>query len=353
MKKLIFSIFISLFFYLIFKQNVYAACVITTVDSTNPNTKINITTTDIPDWGNGYCPAFVIYDANNNEIGCFFLTNSTNTRQITTPSSGNSIKIQIENRPIDQSTAIGNQSCFGKSGNQNYCSKTIYLTGVDVGDKNKTPSCKASLNQATTDQIIINFENAANLGYVFYINGPPKNKDYHSGSITSNNKSVQVGEGWEAGSYKIEIRESETASGKGELLASCSFYYNGISSLDRLNNPELNEKLNESICQGNEKCEECVKGNNAWTVFGCLLTSNSESFVNQLLTIVLGIAGGIAFLFMIFGVLQIILSAGNPDRVKAGKEIIVAALGGLFLILFSVLILRIIGVDILGIEGFK
>jgi len=55
---------------------------------------------------------------------------------------------------------------------------------------------------------------------------------------------------------------------------------------------------------------------------------------------------------MIFGGFQIILSGGNPDKIKAGKEIIVAALSGLLLIIFSVLILRIIGYNILGLPGF-
>jgi len=65
------------------------------------------------------------------------------------------------------------------------------------------------------------------------------------------------------------------------------------------------------------------------------------------------IAGGIAFLLIIFGGFQIILSGGNPDRVKAGKEMITAALGGLLLIIFSVFILRLVGYDILRLPGFN
>ena len=66
----------------------------------------------------------------------------------------------------------------------------------------------------------------------------------------------------------------------------------------------------------------------------------------------MGIGGLIAFILIIIGGLQIILSAGNPDRVKAGKEMITSAIAGLLLIIFAVFILRLIGYDILKIPGF-
>ena len=75
--------------------------------------------------------------------------------------------------------------------------------------------------------------------------------------------------------------------------------------------------------------------------------------VNKILKTAIAIGGVIAFILIIIGGLQIILSAGNPDRVKAGKELITSAITGLILIIFAVLILRIIGYDILQIPGFK
>jgi hypothetical protein len=44
-------------------------------------------------------------------------------------------------------------------------------------------------------------------------------------------------------------------------------------------------------------------------------------------------------------------SAGNPERLTGGKEIITSAIAGLLLIIFSTIILKIIGVDILKIPG--
>ena len=71
--------------------------------------------------------------------------------------------------------------------------------------------------------------------------------------------------------------------------------------------------------------------------------------VNNIIPIAIAIGGVIAFLLIVFGGFQIILSAGNPDKVKAGQEIITSAIAGLLLIIFSVFILRLIGYDILGI----
>jgi hypothetical protein len=88
------------------------------------------------------------------------------------------------------------------------------------------------------------------------------------------------------------------------------------------------------------------------TAIGCINTTPGE-FTTQLLTISLGIAGGIAFLMILLGAVQIQTSAGNPERVNQGKEIIEGAIAGLLLIVFAVFILKVIGVDILQIPGFS
>jgi hypothetical protein len=44
-------------------------------------------------------------------------------------------------------------------------------------------------------------------------------------------------------------------------------------------------------------------------------------------------------------------SAGDPKKLQAGKELLTAAISGLLLLIFSVFILRIIGVEILNIPG--
>jgi len=55
---------------------------------------------------------------------------------------------------------------------------------------------------------------------------------------------------------------------------------------------------------------------------------------------------------MLFGSFLVIISSGNPDKAKAGHELITAAISGLLFIIFSLLILELIGVKILNIPGF-
>ncbi len=88
------------------------------------------------------------------------------------------------------------------------------------------------------------------------------------------------------------------------------------------------------------------------TALGCISITGT-GFITKLLNFGIGIAGGIAFLLIIFGGFQIMTSAGNPERLNEGKELISSAIAGLLMIVFSVFLLRIIGVDILGIPSFK
>lgn len=76
---------------------------------------------------------------------------------------------------------------------------------------------------------------------------------------------------------------------------------------------------------------------------------NPANFVSWFLKFALGFAGGIAFLLIIIGGFQILTSSGEPEKIKAGKELITSAITGLLLIVFSVFILRIIGVEVLKI----
>ncbi len=100
------------------------------------------------------------------------------------------------------------------------------------------------------------------------------------------------------------------------------------------------------------KCSECMTdGKGVWTAIGCLSTNPSD-FIQQFITIGAGIAGGVSLLLIIFGGLQMMTSAGNPEKLNEAKELISAAITGLILIIFSIFILRIIGYDILRIPGF-
>lgn len=108
-----------------------------------------------------------------------------------------------------------------------------------------------------------------------------------------------------------------------------------------------------------DKCHKCDIGTTlgepgSWTALGCI-PNDPRDFVAWLLARAIGIGGGIAFLLMIWGGFQVITAAGDPDRLNAGKEIITSAIAGLLLIIFSLFLLELIGVDILGLKevGFE
>lgn len=88
------------------------------------------------------------------------------------------------------------------------------------------------------------------------------------------------------------------------------------------------------------------------SAIGCI-PNNPSLFMKTLFDLAIGIAGGVAFLMLLLGAIQIQTSAGNPERVAQGRELIEGAITGLLLIIFSVFILKFVGVDILSIPGFS
>jgi len=126
------------------------------------------------------------------------------------------------------------------------------------------------------------------------------------------------------------------------------------------------EKIQQGILPENDLCDsirdvnlqaDCIKCVGVWSAIGCITIDMNNPDPNKLLKTILqvgiGIAGGIAFLLILFGGLQIMTSAGNPERLNAGKELVSSAIVGLLLILFSVFLLQFIGVQIIGIPGWQ
>jgi len=88
------------------------------------------------------------------------------------------------------------------------------------------------------------------------------------------------------------------------------------------------------------------------TAIGCIPTDPS-AFVGWVFKLGTFLGGGIAFLLMAWGTFLTMTSAGDPEKLKQGKDIIVSAVSGLLFIIFAVFLLRLIGVDILQIPGFQ
>lgn len=108
---------------------------------------------------------------------------------------------------------------------------------------------------------------------------------------------------------------------------------------------------------GGIKPTECDSNNDGEndgieTALGCIPTKDPTRFVAWLLGFAIGIGGGIAMLLIIFGAFQVMTSSGNPENLKKGQEKITSAIAGLIFIIFSVFLLKLIGVNILNIPGF-
>jgi hypothetical protein len=103
---------------------------------------------------------------------------------------------------------------------------------------------------------------------------------------------------------------------------------------------------------GNPNCKNDTE---IYTAIGCVpvLGANGQSdFLSFVLKWAVGVGGGIAFLLIIYGGFMVMTSSGNPERLKAGQELLTSAISGLILLIFSVFILKFIGVDILGLGAF-
>lgn len=88
------------------------------------------------------------------------------------------------------------------------------------------------------------------------------------------------------------------------------------------------------------------------TAIGCIPTKDANAFAGWFLRWAVGLGGGIAFLMIVFSAFQIMTAGNNPQQLQGGRELLTAAISGLILIIFSVFLLRLIGVQILNIPGF-
>jgi len=88
------------------------------------------------------------------------------------------------------------------------------------------------------------------------------------------------------------------------------------------------------------------------TAIGCIPISDTNLFIGFILRWAIGVGGGIAFLLIVYSAFMIMTSQGNPERLKAGQELLTSAIAGLIMLIFSVFILEVIGVDILKLPEF-
>lgn len=100
-------------------------------------------------------------------------------------------------------------------------------------------------------------------------------------------------------------------------------------------------------------CTKCFQGNGYWSALGCIYLTNYKDLVEKNISgYLIGFAGMISFLCIIFAAFQMQTSGGNPEKIKKAQELLTSCIMGLMLIIFSIFILRLIGVT-LQIPGFS
>lgn len=98
-----------------------------------------------------------------------------------------------------------------------------------------------------------------------------------------------------------------------------------------------------------KSCLACAISNGMWTAIGCV-PLNLQSFISKfLLSTGIGLGGVVSLLCIIYSAFMMQTSQGNPEKIKKAQENMTSCILGLIMIIFSVFIIRLIGVDILKI----
>lgn len=112
------------------------------------------------------------------------------------------------------------------------------------------------------------------------------------------------------------------------------------------------------LCQGigsKKELTDCISciDHGFWTGIGCIDYKLENFIKDKVFGWGIGLAGMISLLCIIFAAFQLQTSVGNPEKIKKAQQLLTSCITGLILIIFSIFILRLIGVSILRIPGFN
>lgn len=98
-----------------------------------------------------------------------------------------------------------------------------------------------------------------------------------------------------------------------------------------------------------------------YTGIGCFSTDLTEGFRSEgaasaltrpLLNVLLSFAGGIAFLYLLYGAFLVVTSHGDPEQLRRGRRTLVGAIVGVIFAMSAVFLINLIANGILKIPGF-
>lgn len=168
-------------------------------------------------------------------------------------------------------------------------------------------------------------------------------------TLNQNATFPNLGSCWNSGCEKVScVNGSCVSNSNGEYLSTTECNLAGCGTFNSYSNKvfcDLNGNPTSNLLDANGN------PNRFYTAIGCISADNVTPFTLFLLSWGTGVGGGVAFIFIVFASFLIMTSAGNPEKLRLGKVLLVSAISGLMLILLSVYILRIVGVNILNIPG--
>jgi hypothetical protein len=80
------------------------------------------------------------------------------------------------------------------------------------------------------------------------------------------------------------------------------------------------------------------------------LCTDPATMVGTILSWGIGVGGGIVLLVIFYAAFQITTAGGDPKKLQAGQELLTSAISGLIVIIFSITILNLIGISVLGLN---
>lgn len=95
--------------------------------------------------------------------------------------------------------------------------------------------------------------------------------------------------------------------------------------------------------------QTAISSNRLYTAFGCIPIGNMNLVIAFIYSAGIRIAGGVAFIIIVLASIQILTSKGDPEKLSSGRQMLNSAIIGLLLLVFSIVLLRVIGQDVLGI----
>lgn len=367
MKKFSIFIFFLFAFFCLATRSVFAAITISAPDTADNGKTVAVSVAmDLATWqANG--PEFQVLNESGQEILCIIL-GASSSFNIPTPTTGSTVTLQVVNGGTHRN---GDTACSHPASPTVLQAKTIRLANAITA----TPICTLTRNKngPSGDLIYAKVANwdCTSTAFLSLIspkgdNANPLVQKAESLSAECTNATLQhsfnfvlvtragVGEdqGVTRGDYKLDVRKNSYTD--PTTITSCS--YNNTTDDPATVRSMTAPTLAPTLAPAPPPCGKDARSADGTcksfdTAFGNIDTDPLK-FIQRIYGILLGLSGGIIIVLIMYSGYQLMTSAGDKEKVQAARDRITSAIVGLLFLIFSMVILQVIGVDILNLPGF-